>query len=299
VTIRLKNSTNFPDEKITEIIQFVKPNNLPTPCNFDVRVTNCSSRKVYQGIYYSSEGTTRRPQITLRVAQDEKAFPSYIDETPKVRRPLRKAVLYYKEFNEKTQQYQTWRSWKWYTSIKDKEKKMTSGGYISQLILSREEALISVAAHELRYHWQSNHWPSKRGRVWGAKGQYSNRDADAYAIRKLREWRRKHNNIQDLGLLIRWLFRDEEKLPTAATEVKNQDGKIKALSSSLRTEHDDIPLSLLTQEQQFVEYSNGICKICGQDYSFKPNFEGVKTSIDVIPELLFKQTKKKIFEVAY
>jgi len=40
---------------------------------------------------------------------------------------------------------------------------------------------------------------------------------------------------------------------------------------------------------------NGICKICGQDHSFKPTFEDIKTSIDVIPMLT--QTKK-IFEAA-
>ena len=27
--------------------------------------------------------------------------------------------------------------------------------------------------------------------VWGSRGRYSERDADAYAVRKLREWRRK------------------------------------------------------------------------------------------------------------
>jgi hypothetical protein len=78
-----------------------------------------------------------------------------------------------------------------YQSIKDKEKKMSNGGYISQLTLSREEGLVSIAAHELRHLWQKNH-PGKRGKVWGAKGQYSERDADAYAIRKVREWRRLH-----------------------------------------------------------------------------------------------------------
>jgi hypothetical protein len=29
-----------------------------------------------------------------------------------------------------------------------------------------------------------------RARVWGARGQYSERDADAYAIRKVREFRK-------------------------------------------------------------------------------------------------------------
>ena len=29
-----------------------------------------------------------------------------------------------------------------------------------------------------------------------------------------------------------------------------------------------------------------ICEQCGQDHSFRPSFEGIKTSIDIIPELL-------------
>lgn len=52
----------------------------------------------------------------------------------------------------------------------------------------REEALVYLAAHELRHLWQAR---VPRGRrVWGSRGQFSERDACAYGIRKLREWRR-------------------------------------------------------------------------------------------------------------
>jgi hypothetical protein len=51
------------------------------------------------------------------------------------------------------------------------------------------EALVYLTAHELRHLWQAN---VPRGRrVWGARGQFSERDADAYAIRMLRAWRRR------------------------------------------------------------------------------------------------------------
>lgn len=62
-------------------------------------------------------------------------------------------------------------------------------GYIpGTWILSAEEAMVYVMAHECRHAWQKIH---PRGyRVWGAKGKYSERDADAYAIRMLRAWRR-------------------------------------------------------------------------------------------------------------
>jgi hypothetical protein len=56
-------------------------------------------------------------------------------------------------------------------------------GYIDHHLLSREEAVILVIAHELRHLWHKK--IPKGYRVWGARGQYSNRDADAYAIKKL------------------------------------------------------------------------------------------------------------------
>jgi hypothetical protein len=62
-------------------------------------------------------------------------------------------------------------------------------GYLPIVHGSREEALVTLLAHELRHLWQEK---VKRGhRVWGARGQFSERDADAYALHKLREWRRR------------------------------------------------------------------------------------------------------------
>lgn len=64
------------------------------------------------------------------------------------------------------------------------------GGYLPVDIYTRLEALVLVTAHELRHLWQYKH---PRGwRVWAARGQYSERDADAYAIRILRAWRKEH-----------------------------------------------------------------------------------------------------------
>lgn len=45
-------------------------------------------------------------------------------------------------------------------------------------------------AHEARHFWQ--HKVRKGWRVWGARGRYSEVDAEAYTIRKLREWRRRN-----------------------------------------------------------------------------------------------------------
>lgn len=61
-------------------------------------------------------------------------------------------------------------------------------GYLpAPWLASRDEALVYLAAHELRHLWQ---YRIPRGRrVWGARGQFSERDADAYAIKMLRAWR--------------------------------------------------------------------------------------------------------------
>lgn len=72
---------------------------------------------------------------------------------------------------------------------KGPERNPRGGAYLPlPWFASVEEAVVFLAAHELRHLWQAR---VPRGRrVWGAKGQYSERDADAYAIRKLRAWRR-------------------------------------------------------------------------------------------------------------
>lgn len=59
-------------------------------------------------------------------------------------------------------------------------------------VADRTEALVFVAAHELRHLWQAI---VPRGRrVWGARGQYSERDCDAYALKMLRAWRRRNDS---------------------------------------------------------------------------------------------------------
>jgi len=61
-------------------------------------------------------------------------------------------------------------------------------GYLPMTIYSIEEAAVVVTAHELRHLWQAK---VKRGRrVWGSRGQFSERDADAYALQMLRRFRR-------------------------------------------------------------------------------------------------------------
>jgi len=61
-------------------------------------------------------------------------------------------------------------------------------GYLRMALGNRRESVVAVLAHELRHLWQGK---VKRGRrVWGARGQFSERDADAYALHMLRLFRR-------------------------------------------------------------------------------------------------------------
>lgn len=139
--MRLRNSTDFSNERVRQIVRFVKPSGIS---NFDVMVKN-SSKRFYGRSYGagSSYHSTSNPFVVVRISPDETKFPFQFTE---------------------------------------------HGGYLSHLVLSREELLVSVMAHELRHQWQTKH---PRGwRVHGARGQYSERDADAYAIRKVREWRK-------------------------------------------------------------------------------------------------------------
>jgi len=208
--MKLKNTTNIPDKTIRQYIDFVKPNNLPTH-NLDVKVTNSSSQ--FCGKFYSSIKRVQgrriyyRPEIIARITNNENEFP--LIDSDEGAPPTRIIKLYYEEYSEKRGMWQTWRIWhripitKPYIARVNKENhkekngkhykpKKSSGGYIPSLMLSREEAFIHVLAHEFRHFWQLNH-KGKKGKVWGARGLFSDRDADSYAIRKVREWRRLHS----------------------------------------------------------------------------------------------------------
>ena len=80
------------------------------------------------------------------------------------------------------------------------ETHKNGSGYINSLLISREEAFVHVITHELRHLWHKK-IPKGYGRVWGARGQYSDRDADAYAIKKVREWRRRSMNYKTIAAM--------------------------------------------------------------------------------------------------
>jgi hypothetical protein len=151
--MKIQNTTDISNKRIRQMIDFVKPNSVAS--KFTIRVTNGSTE--YVGKAYT-EG-----------------LGSWAKKSEDYDRPHVIARIGKKDMFPH-------RSW---AHTKPK------GGYISSLILTREEALVQIIAHELRHLWQRTH-KGKRGKVWGARGWYSDRDADAYAISKTREWRRLH-----------------------------------------------------------------------------------------------------------
>jgi hypothetical protein len=80
----------------------------------------------------------------------------------------------------------------------------------------------------------------------------------------------------------------------------------------LENETQQQPLQRLSQinniDEELIVFDNDflmsctrrICLECGSDHSFRPTFEGVKTSIDILPKLLQRKnsnSKEKIQEV--
>jgi hypothetical protein len=167
--LRLENHTDISDSRIRKIIRFVRPNRIS---GFDLRISN--SKYLFAGTAYpngSSLHRTSNPFIVVRVTDKETKFP------------------YLVEYNSQTRVDS--KSKPQIIMAEARSHNTSNRGYIDHLLLSREEAIIHVVAHELRHLWQKNH---RKCKVWGSRGRYREKDADAYAIRKTREWRRKNSH---------------------------------------------------------------------------------------------------------
>ena len=145
--MRLRNSTQIPNEMVRDVIRFVKPSGVS---GFDVRLGYGSGIKGKAYFAGSAYHTTAAPFIVCYVGSTG-AFP-----VPPG--PVRSGGFGY-----------------------------LPRPYFADAI----EAFVYLAAHELRHLWQAN---VPRGRrVWGSRGQFSERDACAYGIRMLRAWRKRND----------------------------------------------------------------------------------------------------------
>ena len=70
-------------------------------------------------------------------------------------------------------------------------------GYLDFLLLNHYETLIHVLAHELRHCWQEQNRKNRSNWIYNSYGKFSNKDADSFAIRKTREFRRKTQTLNN------------------------------------------------------------------------------------------------------
>ncbi len=131
-SMRLKNTTDIPDETIRSLIRDITGGNIPLN---EVKIWNASSGG-------SGRAHPWMKNIMVKVPETER----------KARR--------------------VWQA---------------HGAYLTHTIGSRMEALVQILAHEIRHVWRCDH---QNGKVWGSRGKYSERDADAFGIRMLRKFRR-------------------------------------------------------------------------------------------------------------
>lgn len=171
--MKLKNTTDIPIERLTEIVAFCKPTHLPTS-TFTIEFRGWGNR----GSSGYCAAARHRPFILVRLGRSGQRGYPYFKNFGKWKVIDQKII---KKVDENTgKEFE-------YLHREFAEKRLPNPqGYISYLALTREEELVNTVAYELRHFWQSNHL-TKRDKVWGTrKIKYSERDASAYGIRKMR-----------------------------------------------------------------------------------------------------------------
>jgi hypothetical protein len=176
--MRLVNYSKIPDEKITEYFDFcAKPLGLTT---MKVVCKNTKHVRGFCGFSFSD-----RKEIWIGVgdpSRDKQTYP-YILGTDKV-------VI---DSNDR---------WQWNTGKKAYEvkpgyvDKFRENSHLPILILSKEEYIIHLMAHELRHHWQQKRRPRFEWVFGSNNGKLSKfgieRDSNVFALRMLRQWRKLH-----------------------------------------------------------------------------------------------------------
>ena len=160
----IRNHTEVPVDLIKSMIDFAKP---PGVSGFEIVLRNTPHQHGWKGWafwaglgnFVASGRDPRKPLITIKVPRgvNGKAQPEMVygydnrSDTARARRG--------------------------------------KAGYLTGDHWSDHEHLLHLIAHELRHLWQAR--VKKGRRVWGARGQFSEKDCDSYAIKITRDWRRK------------------------------------------------------------------------------------------------------------
>jgi hypothetical protein len=176
--MRLVNTTNISDDKLREMFEFCAK-----PLGLDAMKVSVYDAERHNGFWGHSSRVRKEIAITTGKT---KSFPYFLNRPPRI-------------INSQNR-------WESYTGDDDKEywrkksdyvDKYRENPHIPMLNLTREEYMIHLFAHELRHQWQhkkrSMQEYTHTVRHLGSKSYFRReRDCDAYALRKVREWRQLH-----------------------------------------------------------------------------------------------------------
>jgi hypothetical protein len=177
--------------------------------------TNIANQRLQEMIKFCNPGVSKRVHGIFAQSNDyAHGYASITDRSIKIWIPKKQAYPYLWDFNHR---------FRWVEVGSDEEKHFSDAVVIKELknhdtdrsisdwkllqyevrnpyrvshmVLSKEEDIISVLAHELRHQWQYSK-PFKALWSYGCQKKTSHytreRDASIYSITKLREWRRRN-----------------------------------------------------------------------------------------------------------
>jgi len=184
---RLRNSSGIPDEIVSSIVEWIARR--LGISQFDVECR--SSRSTFAGRAYTTGARSyhgnRRPFVVLRIGTEmiehwtsdggkrisqRRSWLGSAHQATAVKVSKRRFPAF-------VQPYQ-------YAHHKGKR----------YVLANRIEALVYLAAHELRHLWQAARWKDNRKSAnlpmyHGSRGKFSEVDTEGFAITMLREWRRR------------------------------------------------------------------------------------------------------------
>jgi hypothetical protein len=189
---RLRNSSGIPNETVNAIVVWIAGR--LSISQFDVECR--SSRSTFAGRAYTTGARSyhgnRRPFVVLRIGTETterwvqrvktERFPRGMEfhyaRRSHAQNPALAQKIVTRRFPTFVQPYQ-------YAHHKSKR----------YVLANRTEALVYLAAHELRHLWQAARLTDKRKSAplpmgHGSKGKFSEVDTESFAIHMLREWRR-------------------------------------------------------------------------------------------------------------
>lgn len=194
---RLRNTSGIPNEQVTQVVGWIA--GVLGITQFDVECR--SSQSVIVGRAYTEGARSyhgnRRPFVVLRVGTDTIERWKTTDGTrtvyANIRSHLKRATK--GTYPVKVSQH------RFPTTITPYQYRQHKGK--RYVLANRMEALVYIAAHELRHLWQAARLTDRRKSAplpmaWGSKGKYSEVDTEAFAIHTLRAWRKKQNDSRSL-----------------------------------------------------------------------------------------------------